>query len=962
MAFVEVAPNSIKLDAEPQQGGGFVEVDPNTIKLDKPEVGTAYDTYMSAMGGLLHGVPKMLDLGGALVATPLIKQKGESLGSAFTRAQETAPINKAVNVLDKGQYEPQTYTGKMAEMGGEFVSTLPFGGVKALTAANVGKAASMGAGSVVGGDTGKYVGQFVGGDTGGQVGEAVGNVAGAMLALPTIRGVVKVGGKISGGGSSFMKGLKNPETTAAKQTPAKTSQDFKDLASASYKAADEAGGVLTPDVTNGFIAKAKEVLPQTEAGKLVAGSSEVSDLVGRIGGLSDQTLSLKAAQEIDEHLGDIGYSLTDARGNLTKQGINVLKLQSALRDSISAATEADVIGGRAGFDALKQARGYWSKAMQLGDLERIATRAESMDNPLLAVRTGLRQIINNPKRMRQFAPDVQAAIREAAKSGFAGDMLRIASSKLLPIGAAAVGHIPGAVLGEAANLAGKGAQAALGARRLENIAQMVSNGGQSAPGYLERLGASTGRGISALSDGIQNIIGHERAQKIMQLVGSGVKGENLVQGVKEIAGDSADDVANVLRNSGDGELKATFDKFGSSAPYTQEDLNSISQGINEYQDKVNYGHSLLKEGYNTSLRDEVKKVVQEANDIKSAFSKSKVGNSLSTWIMKEFGGVNASGLSNKDFGGTLPFVVRKGAKVDISTVAEEAWKKGYISSPDEQTLITALKSGSKYMPEDAASRSIASNYFEEAAKQFEDKYGVSINASKEDIVRSVQNNLEKKHGIKLSARPEATAAALGLAGINGANFLSSTLTNTSYNPATPSQVPNGDMRTMGVPIQKQTVQPQEQNTQPTFADKVFQAESKGNPNAKSKTSSAYGAAQFTRGTWLNMVKKYDPITFNSMSKADVLGLRADTDYAKKMTNSLASENADHLAGKNVPVNDVSLYLSHFAGPSVTAKVMRARPSAPLSLFFTRDAINANPSVLRGKTVSDLIQWAERKMS
>lgn len=714
------------------------------------------DATMSAGSGIVRAVPQFIDTAGALTAKGL-NYAGNKMGIAqsvpLSEYTDITPLNDVTTGVLGDEYKPKTF-------GGDVIKELS---ATSLSLPTYGKVADVIAGG--------------------------GNIA--------LKGAKSVGKDISG---SFMKGFENPEATAAKQTPAKTSQDFKDLASASYKAADEAGGVLTPDVTNGFIAKAKEVLPQTEAGKLVAGNSEVSDLVGRIEGLSGQPLSLKAAQEIDEHLGDIGYSLTDARGNLTKQGINVLKLQSALRDSISSATEANVVGGKAGFDALQQARGYWSKAMQLGDLERIATRAESMDNPLLSVRTGLRQIVNNPKRMRQFAPAVQDAIKEAAKSGFVGDMLRIASSKLLPIGAAAVGHIPGAVLGEAANLAGKGAQAALGARRLENIAQMVSNGGQAAPGYLERLGASTGRGINALSDGIQNIIGPERAQKIMQLIGSGTKGENLVQGVKDIAGDSADDVANVLRNSGDGELKATFDQF------------------------------------------------------------------------------------------------RNGEKITKSPLGSE----------------TKTKSTG--------------------------------------------------NGVKLSARPEATAAALGLAGINGANLLSSTLTNTSYDPATPSQMPNGDMQAMGAPTQQQTVQPQEQNTQPTFADKVFQAESKGNPNAKSKTSSAYGAAQFTRGTWLNMVKKYDPITFNSMSKADVLGLRSDPEYAKQMTNSLAAENASHLAGKNVPVNDVSLYLSHFAGPSVTAKVMRARPSAPLSLFFTRDAINANPSILRGKTVSDLIQWAERKMS
>lgn len=250
---------------------------------------------------------------------------------------------------------------------------------------------------------------------------------------------------LTGGGLASM--------TRAKPATPITSESLKAQASSLYDDATKQGGVLTPKFTDRFLEEVDEVLPQTSAGKMIAGEDDVSKIVTRIKGLKGKPITLAEAQEIDEFLGDRIDDFTEL-GSLKKQGKKLLEIQSSFRDLIENAGESDVLGSKAGFAALKEGRKLWSRALKTRDIERIIERASMMDQPANGIKSGFRTLLNNPKRMRGFTTKEEvAAIKDAAKSGVIGEALRIPGSRLFPITSAAVGTLGGPLGGLASTIA-----------------------------------------------------------------------------------------------------------------------------------------------------------------------------------------------------------------------------------------------------------------------------------------------------------------------------------------------------------------------------------------------------------------------------------------------------------------------------------------------------------------------------
>lgn len=140
------------------------------------------------------------------------------------------------------------------------------------------------------------------------------------------------------------------------------------------------------------------------------------------------------------------------------------------------------------------------------------------------------------------------------------------------------------------------------------------------------------------------------------------------------------------------------------------------------------------------------------------------------------------------------------------------------------------------------------------------------------------------------------------------------------------------------------------------------AESGGIASAKNPLSSATGLHQFTSGTWNKMIQTYRPDLLEGRTKQEVLALRTDPELSTEMAGNLARENADYLESRGLPVNEGSLYLSHFLGAGTAANVLRASPDTPISNLVSSDAIERNQKVLGGdRTAADVAQWASNKM-
>jgi len=153
-------------------------------------------------------------------------------------------------------------------------------------------------------------------------------------------------------------------------------------------------------------------------------------------------------------------------------------------------------------------------------------------------------------------------------------------------------------------------------------------------------------------------------------------------------------------------------------------------------------------------------------------------------------------------------------------------------------------------------------------------------------------------------------------------------------------------------------------------EQIIGVESDGDPNAKSKRSSATGLGQFLDETWLYMISAHRPDLAKGHSQAEILELRRDARIAREITARFTERNAELLSKRGLPVTPGTLYLAHFAGGAGAVAILSATEDADAALVMaSADAtgrtkrekiIKANP-FLEGFTVADLRNWADRKM-
>lgn len=299
-----------------------------------------------------------------------------------------------------------------------------------------------------------------------------------------------------GGGLAAGKGMQSlsPKVTNILENNTSGSQpkpeipsasDVRSLASQAYKTADQQGAVLYPESTNKFIEKASAVLPQTEAGKIVSGETATTKLIDRLQLLRDKHLNLQSAQEIDSALGDAMTSEVDPlTGKMNAEGNKLLKIQTALRDTIDNASQNDLVGGSKGFDTWNQGRQLWSASAKMNDIERIMNRADMTDNPATAIKSGFRTLASNPSRLRGYTPEEISAIQRAAKTGVLTGTLKFLGSRLISsmsgaiagaAGGGSVGAGLGMVGGAAVGTPMRNAAAALQANRGNSVLNAIAN-------------------------------------------------------------------------------------------------------------------------------------------------------------------------------------------------------------------------------------------------------------------------------------------------------------------------------------------------------------------------------------------------------------------------------------------------------------------------------------------------------
>lgn len=137
-------------------------------------------------------------------------------------------------------------------------------------------------------------------------------------------------------------------------------------------------------------------------------------------------------------------------------------------------------------------------------------------------------------------------------------------------------------------------------------------------------------------------------------------------------------------------------------------------------------------------------------------------------------------------------------------------------------------------------------------------------------------------------------------------------------------------------------------------------ESEGVATAKNPRSTATGAAQFLKETWLQTMRRYEPGMVAGKSEPEILAMRNDPDLSRRMAVAYGQENARFLFESGLPVTEETVYLAHRFGPAGAAKLLRAPPGTPVSRLVTPEVLEANPD-LRGKTVAALSASHEERL-
>jgi len=132
-------------------------------------------------------------------------------------------------------------------------------------------------------------------------------------------------------------------------------------------------------------------------------------------------------------------------------------------------------------------------------------------------------------------------------------------------------------------------------------------------------------------------------------------------------------------------------------------------------------------------------------------------------------------------------------------------------------------------------------------------------------------------------------------------------------------------------------------------------ESGDRPYVKARTSSASGLYQFIRATWIGEGGRW-----GSNSALAFGGLQPSVEEQLARARTFTAKNAAYLRSKGIPINRASLYAAHFFGPVTAAQVIGADVNARADHIAGEAATNANPSILRGKTVGQFLAWLHKK--
>ena len=313
-----------------------------------------------------------------------------------------------------------------------------------------------------------------------------------------------------------------------------------------------------------------------------------------------------------------------------------------------------------------------------------------------------------------------------------------------------------------------------------------------------------------------------------------------------------------------------------------------------------------------------------------------------TFTEAEFQAAALKDITSNLQGGGLQ-LAKMGANNDTFLSIQEQMKlKGYLENATYDERLAAAKKDQKLT--NKATENMGK--IEDANRKSRDNLNDLINAGLEpvtasmakaasatDAVTTAMTKMAEKAGVTVKKREAAPAAA----------------------PAAPAAAPAAPAR----------VPPGAAAPGATLSARIIQAESGGRnianqsgPGGKA-TSSAFGLAQITKGTFADLAKAAAP--GSALFGKTFEDMKLDEGLQREALAQLSDKNRAILAKANVSTTDAAMYLAHFLGPGGAVRALRAGDSAVLSSAVNSEQIEANPNLQKMATVGDLKAWADKKM-
>ena len=303
------------------------------------------------------------------------------------------------------------------------------------------------------------------------------------------------GGLIPVAGAGLQKFLQGRSDNAVVKSAAKgapSTEELRAAGNAAYRAIDDAGVQIKPEVFDRTRATILDDLRANTGfdelpgpGSLTPNSSRVNEIMGAASAkMADDPTAALPFKSLDQIRRQAGAAAGN-KINPTDQAAG-MSIINGLDDMVAKLGPGDVVAGDVAAlqSAIPKARETWakmSKSQRIDDA--IEAGGDYLSGASSGIRNQLKNLLRNPKASRGFTEAEKAVIRKVINGSIPEQLLNLAGGGLgqmaTAIGGGAVGGVPGFLLGTAAAAGTRKLAEKVTAGKAETLRAMIANGGVS---------------------------------------------------------------------------------------------------------------------------------------------------------------------------------------------------------------------------------------------------------------------------------------------------------------------------------------------------------------------------------------------------------------------------------------------------------------------------------------------------